>query len=70
MKNQSLTISGIVALVLIQALERAGVSVGYEEVDTFLMVGGQIVAVVVTYAGRFRQGDITWYGKKKAPMVK
>jgi hypothetical protein len=34
------------------------------EVAQFIDTIGTILAVLAIYYGRYRQGDITWYGKK------
>ena len=51
--NYSLTISGLVVLVLSQFVPA-------EEAETVL----EAVGILVAWYGRFRVGDISWYGKK------
>ena len=58
--NQSLTISGIVVFVLAQVFTP-------DEANQIVQAGfmvANVVGILMAYYGRYRQGDITWYGKK------
>lgn len=57
----SLTITGVLTLFITQIL---GDSVTNAEVANFLEVGGLLVGAAVAYYGRFRHGDLTWWGGK------
>lgn len=57
----SLTITGVVTLIL-------GLVLTPEETDTFLKfidLGVTCFGILATYWGRYRIGDITWYGARK-----
>jgi MFS-type transporter involved in bile tolerance (Atg22 family) len=58
----SVTISGLFTMILTQIL---GDQVDQEQIANFINVGGLIISAVVIWWGRYRKGDITWYGVKK-----
>ena len=58
----SLTISGLIAMVLSQIL---GDAVSAEQIGNFIEVGGLIISALVIWFGRVRQGDIYWWGGRK-----
>ena len=62
--NFSLTIGGLLGGGLVAFLGWAGITVGSEEVDGFIKVGGGILAAIAIWWGRVRRGDITWYGTR------
>jgi len=58
--NQSLTITGIAVFVLAQVFTP-------EEANQLVDAGFALlnaVGILMAYFGRYRQGDITWYGRK------
>lgn len=62
--NTSLTLQGWVLLVLsmlVKALEIDLDEGQVTEISVWLATG---IAAGIIYIGRYRQGDITWYGKK------
>ena len=61
----SVTISGIAVFLIGKFLGWTGFSVGNEQITTFVEVLVQIVGGIIVWWGRFRQGDIKWYGAKK-----
>jgi len=65
MGNKSLTITGLVAMLIGFAFQNAGFDVEATKIDDFLMVFSQLIGMVGVYWGRYRQGDITLFGTKK-----
>lgn len=65
MKNYSLTVSGLVVLVVLKIFDWANVQVAPESVQSFVEVLAGLYAVAAVWYGRWRKGDITWYGKRK-----
>ncbi len=65
MKKISLTITGIIISALCFILPRLGISVLETDIATTITTIGLVVGGLTSYVGRVRQGDITWYGKKK-----
>lgn len=55
----SFTIKSLMVLILVQVF-----GLSESEVAQFIDTIGTILAVLAIYYGRYRQGDITWYGKK------
>ena len=61
----SLTITGIVAMLLGKFMEMSNVPVGNEEITSFISTGVQIIGAAVAWYGRFRIGDINIFGLRK-----
>lgn len=61
----SLTITGILVAGISWLLQHAGVQLGDEQITTFIFTGGQVLGALWVYWGRYRHGDITWYGTTK-----
>ena len=61
----SLTISGLVVILLGFLFEQFGVEIAQAEIQSFINVGLQIIGLVMAYVGRVRVGDITALGFKK-----
>ena len=57
----SLTISGLIATLLGLIFSQTEVAVIMPWLDQTITVGG----IILTYVGRYRLGDITWYGARK-----
>lgn len=55
--NMSMTITGVLAVVLATVLDATTANALAADIMT-------IVGIFLTWYGRFRHGDITWYGKK------
>lgn len=64
--NYSLTLSGAIAMLLAFLAQSLGIEIPYttEQVTTAVVTVVGLLGFVITYLGRVRQGDITWYGKK------
>lgn len=65
--NYSLTLRGAVVMLLAFLAQSLDVEIPYtsEEVTNALLVIFSVIGFVMTYIARVRQGNITWYGKKK-----
>lgn len=63
----SLTISGLFAMAIVSILKATGHDIDTNILNTTLDTDLQILAAVVAYIGRYRHGDITWYGAKVNP---
>ena len=61
----SLTITSLAVAVLGFILQHAGIVIGTESLTNFVDVGLQIIGAVGIYWGRFRQGDINVFGRKR-----
>lgn len=62
MFNVSLTISGLATMLVSKLVGEAFTA---DEVQAFVNVGGFLVGFAMTYWGRYRQGDISWWGGRK-----
>lgn len=65
MKNYSVTQAGNIAVVLGTLLKLINVEVGTEELTNVVVAVLVLGGVASSFYGRFRHGDITWYGAKK-----
>ncbi len=64
--KRSLTITGLVVLVVGFILERLGLPLLAEgALETTISTLITLVGAIMTFAGRYRQGDINIFGKKK-----
>ena len=61
----SLTISGLVVILLGFLFEQFGVEIAQAEIQSFINVGLQIIGLVMAYVGRVRAGGINVFGFKK-----
>lgn len=61
----SLTISGWILMVLTWVLPRLGVNIDATALSTTIATAVQIFGGLLVYWGRYRQGNITWYGANK-----
>lgn len=57
----SVTISGLIATILALIFEPNEANEITKLIDQAMLV----VGILVTYYGRYRVGDITWYGARK-----
>lgn len=60
----SVTISGWLLMVLTWLLPKFGVNVDANALTTTIATIVQIGGGILVWWGRYRQGDITWYGAK------
>lgn len=64
MQKQSLTITGLIVMLIGFLFQQAGYDIEQTKIDDFVMVLVQIIGMIGVYWGRYRQGDITLIGKK------
>ena len=60
----SLTITALAVLVLNYYVTQNGIELASEEIQSFVQQAAFLLAPIGVWYGRFRQGDITIYGKK------
>lgn len=65
MNKFSVTLASLVGSVVFQAFVWADVQVAPEKVQAFGEVVVGLALVGGVWYGRWRKGDITWYGKRK-----
>ncbi len=63
--NRSLTVTALFASLLLVILQNSGIEITNVQVEHFIYVLAQIISLVLAWYGRYRAGDITWYGSKK-----
>lgn len=61
----SLTLKGLLVLVIGRVLEVGGVAIANDQVTDFVAVLLQVFGALGVYIGRVRMGNVTWYGKRK-----
>lgn len=68
MSNYSVTIAGILAMVLGAIAKQINhqFPVSEQDLANAISTGVQIIGLVLAYIGRVRQGDINWWGGKKS----
>jgi hypothetical protein len=64
-KKQSLTITGLIVILLGFILEKSGLEIGTDRLQTFVEVLLQLGGFVIAYVGRVRQGDVNILGRKQ-----
>ena len=65
MENHSLTIEGVVAMLIVYFLTISGKNIVPGEADIFLKVVLMLGGAIAAWYGRWRKGDITLLGFKK-----
>jgi len=63
----SLVIAGLIVTLIGKVATLVGyqgISLTAEQVITTFSTLAQLVGLAMAYIGRYRQGDITWYGKR------
>jgi len=63
--NVSLTITGLVIFIIGVILDKLGVPIAEGAVESFVSTAVEVIGAIVTYVGRYRQGDISLIGRKK-----
>ena len=61
----SLTIEGLIVGAIVLICEAAGVEIGTEAVTGFILTGGKLLSAFMIWFGRFRKGDITFWGGRR-----
>ena len=65
MQNFSLTFAGLSTMALLRMFAWADIDVMPEQIEGFISTVVNMGAFLAVWYGRFRKGDITWYGKRK-----
>lgn len=60
----SLTYIGIIAMLVAKVMEMAGVNLGTEDITKFIEIGIMIIGGFIAFYGRWRAGQIKWFGGK------
>jgi hypothetical protein len=60
----SMTITGLIIILLGFALERSGLVIASSDLQTFVAVGSQILGFIIAYIGRVRHSDVNIFGLK------
>jgi len=63
--NYSLTLTALAVLVVKHILQGVGTELPDSDIEKFLSVLIDIVCAVGIYIGRFRKGDLTFWGRRK-----
>ena len=63
--NVSLTITGLVIFIIGVILDKLGVPIAEGAVESFVSTAIEVIGAIVTFFGRYRQGDISLLGRKK-----
>ena len=58
----SQTYIGVIVLLLSALLTSSGISVGTDQLTSFVLLGGQILGAVIALYGRYRLGGISVLG--------
>ena len=61
----STTIIVVIVSLVGLLFQQSGVEVAPEKIQTTIEVVMQFVGLIVVYYGRYKQGDIRWFGVKK-----
>ena len=62
--NVSLTMQGWILMVLTLIVKSAEIDLDEGQITEISVWIATAIAAGIMYIGRYRQGDITWYGKK------
>ncbi len=57
--------SGLIGSILLFAFQQSGMEVSQTQIDNTIVVVMQVLAMASMWYGRYRQGDVNWFGKKK-----
>jgi hypothetical protein len=61
----SMTYQGVTVMALACVLRAAGTELPDAELAAFVATGLQVLGALMALYGRFRHGDLTWFGAKK-----
>ena len=60
----SLTISSIAIIIVLKIFEWMGIKIGAEQLNDFVQTGGTIILGLIAWYGRWRAGDVKWFGAR------
>ena len=63
--NFSLTYIGVIVAMLSKLMEMAGVVIGTEQLTSFVETCGVLIGGIIALWGRWRKGDLTFFGTRK-----
>lgn len=61
----STTYMGVIVMILSTIVSRMHLSVSDQEIQTTVTTIVTIIGALVAFYGRYKKGDITWYGARK-----
>lgn len=64
----SITYVGVIVAILAKLMEMGGVNIGTEQLTEFVLNFGVILGGFVALYGRFRKGDLKFWGGRKEAM--
>ena len=66
-----MTVSGLLVMLLGNYFQRQGTPIAEGKVESFVEVALLLAGLLIAWYGRYRHGDITWWGRKKsiAPSI-
>jgi hypothetical protein len=62
--NYSLTYTGVIVLLLSGLAKYAGLTLGDDQITSFVLVGAQFIGALVALIGRYRAGGVSVLGRK------
>ena len=60
----SITFIGLITTLVGFLFQQSGVNIAPDKIQTTIEVITQAVGLVIIWYGRFKQGDVRWFGKK------
>ena len=60
----SITIIGIIVGLVGLLFQQSGVEIAPEKIQTTVEVTAQFIGLIIAWWGRYRTGDIKWFGKR------
>jgi uncharacterized membrane protein YidH (DUF202 family) len=69
MNNTSLTYAGIATILVGFVLDQSGYKFTTDQVQSFVEIVLAVIGGILAFIGRWRHGDITWYGKRKFKII-
>ena len=58
----SITIPAIAMMIVLQVFTWIGIEIGSAELNNFVQTGGKIILGFIAWYGRWRKGDVKWFG--------
>lgn len=65
MKNQSITLTGIIISLLAYASTHFNLGIDESEITTFVLNVAQIIGMLIVYYDRWSKGDVSFIGRRK-----
>jgi hypothetical protein len=61
----STTYTGVIIMILSTIAIRLHLSISDQEIQTTVTTIATIIGALIAFYGRYKKGDITWYGARK-----